>query len=89
MKRLNPYTRLLYAIKDHLSKIKHRHTKVMWVYPIKSIEGQSSWTLNDLYERTMAADQLGYDVKIVANKDGLKVLYEKKMPEIPCQWRYR
>ena len=45
------------------------------------------WKLLDLYERTKAAEQLGYDVQIVAGDDGLSVYYKKKVPDVPCAWQ--
>lgn len=84
-KRKNPYTRLLDEIKDWCNKVRYRHQVSMWFYPKdRLIEG---WSLNDLYERTKAAEQLGYDVVVVANDKGLSVTYVKKVPEVPYRWR--
>ncbi len=44
------------------------------------------WALQDLYERTKAAEQLGYDVQPVANDEGLSVRYKKQIPVIPFSW---
>jgi hypothetical protein len=40
------------------------------------------WTLTDLYERTAAAAQIGYDVRIVSADDGLRVEYVERPKEI-------
>jgi L-alanine-DL-glutamate epimerase-like enolase superfamily enzyme len=49
----------------------------MWFYP-KSKLGES-WALNDLAERVQAADQLGYDVRLVVDGNGnLSVEYVER-----------
>jgi len=80
--RINPYTRLLKTCKEWANKIKYRHTVNMWRYPKDNLS--SGWDLKDLWERTKAAEQLGYDVILVAKDDGLSVNYVKKIPE--CPW---
>lgn len=81
--RQNPYNRLLGKAKDFAFRVKYPRCKTMWVYPRARID--EAWRLGDLYERTKAADQLGYDVKIVAGDNGLEVQYVKR-PDIPCGW---
>ena len=84
MKPKNPYQRLLDDIKDWCRKMKYRHEKTMWLYPKSRLD--EGWALRDLYERTKAAEQLGYDVQLVANDDGLSVRYKKQVPSVPCSW---
>ena len=84
MARINPYQRLLNEVREFCRKIKYPHKKLMWYYPKAKLN--SSWSLGDLYERTKAADQIGYDVKLEAKDDGLRVLYVKKLPSIPYSW---
>ena len=50
----------------------------MFHYP-KSGINTSSWNLRDLYERTQAAQQLGYEVILSTTDDGLFVKYQKKL----------
>lgn len=84
MKTKNPYLRLLDDIKDWCHRVKYRHEKDMRSYPkSKLAEG---WRLDDLYERTKAAEQLGYDVQLVAHDNGLTVRYKKKVPDVPYSW---
>lgn len=66
-------------------RIRFRDETPMFHYPIDKIN--VGWNLTDLYERTMAADQLGYDVIIKASSNGLEVKYVKKLPEVPYRWR--
>lgn len=84
--RINPYTRLLSQIKEYVHKVKHRRRKIMWRYPKNKLN--DTWSLKDLYERTKAAEQLGYEVKLIASDDGLEVFYQKEIPEIPNGWKY-
>lgn len=84
-KRLNPYQRLLNEIKDFCSKILYRHEKIMWRYPINRLN--DTWKLGEVYQRVAAADQLGYDVMLIADQDGLLVKYVKKLPRIPWMWQ--
>lgn len=51
----------------------------MWVY------GKTQ--LPDLYERVAAAKQLGYDVMLFAEQDGLHVKYVKEVEEAPWEFR--
>jgi hypothetical protein len=80
-----PYQRLLEEIQTWAMKVAHRHEKLMWRYPKEKI--RDSWRLDDLYERVAAADQIGYDVQLVANADGLAVIYKKRVPDVPYKWR--
>ncbi len=80
-----PYQRLLDDIKEWTRKVRFRHEKVMWNYPKGRLK--EGWSLNDLWERVAAAEQLGYDVQLVANDDGLRVYYRKRVPDVPYSWR--
>lgn len=79
----NPYQRLLDDVKKFACSVKYAHRKVMWVYPKGRLK--EGWKLDDLYERAKAADQLGYDVRIVAGDDGLRVEYVKRA-DVPYSW---
>lgn len=80
-KVVTPYARLLEEIQDFGRKVRYPHTVTMWNYPKANLS--SSWRLDDLWERTQAAEQLGYEVNLVANDEGLRVVYRKKAPPIP------
>ena len=87
MKRIikTPYQRLLEDITKFCGKLRYRHTVVMWVYPKNRLN--ESWRLGDVYERVCAAEQIGYDVLLQAKDDGLHVVYKKKAPDVPYEWR--
>lgn len=78
--RTNPYTDL----KDRCAKwaitVVSPHTRGMWRYPREKLA--TGFRLDDLYERIRAADQLGYDVRLRAEDDGLHVEYVKR-PGMP------
>ena len=81
--RKNPYQRLLEKAMEFARKVKYAHRITMWTYPKSKLS--DSWKLSDLFERTYAADQLGYDVQIIAKDEGLIVRYVKRV-EIPYGW---
>jgi hypothetical protein len=59
-----------------------RDSKPMGLYTNKTLkEGNGDLLL--LYERTKAADQLGYEVHLVAQDNGLYIGYYKKLPPHP------
>ena len=73
-----PYHHLAEDFDNFKRKVRFPRTVSMWHYPKgKLTEG---WNLLDLYERTKAADQLGYEVVLVAADEGLKVQYVAKRP---------
>lgn len=88
-KRINPdqkpYDRLLEEIKGYCAGIRHRREVAMYFYPKNRLfEG---WSLLDVYERTQAAEQLGYDTLLSANDAGLRVIYKKKIKAAPIEWQ--
>lgn len=83
-KRINPYLQLKERGKAWADAIKYRHETGMWKYPKDKLT--ESWRLDDLYERTKAAEQLGYEVICVATDDGLSIRYRKKLP--PTPWEF-
>lgn len=87
LKRKNPYKMLFEDIVDFCRKIRLRDETHMFHFPIDKISTHVGWDIYDLHQRTMAANQLGYDVVIKASSDGLDVKYVKKLPEVPYRWR--
>jgi len=85
MIRKNPYQMLLDKIVTFCNNdIIYRHQKLMFIYPIDKLT--NTWTMNQLYERVVAADQLRYDVVLKSTNNGLEVHYIKQI-EIPIEWR--
>ena len=83
-KPITPYQRLLDDIRDYVGKIKYRHKRIMFVF--KEVKKRQSYTLDDLYERVIAAEQLGYDA-IIETRDGdVVVSYVKKLPDARYDW---
>lgn len=83
-KPITPYQRLLSEIRKYCFEVKHPHTVTMWHYP-KAKLGEG-WSLTDLYERTKAAEQLGYSVQLQALDIGLSVRYVKNPPSGNYDW---
>lgn len=81
--RVNPYTRLKGICKKYADEVRYPHTRNMWHYPKSRLK--EGWTLTDLWERTAAAEQLGYDVVLEAQDKGLLVKYVKKRPRVPWE----
>ena len=63
-----------------LNKIVSRKKILMWTYSKETMN--SAWYLNDLYQRTMAAQALGWDAILQADEDGLSVYYAETLPVI-------
>ena len=82
-KPITPYARLLADVGKFASSVKNPKKRLMWRYGKQDLG--KNWTLTDLYERVKAADQLGYDVVLIAEDAGLVVQYAKR-PDIPWQW---
>lgn len=82
-KRKSPYQYLLDEFRAYAYSVTFRKTVKMWTYP-KARIGEA-WTLRDLHERVQAAAQLGYDVILEADDNGLHVKYRQQVPNRP--WR--
>jgi len=82
-KIINPYEQLRASCKTWADHVLRPRTVGMWFYDKKKLS--VGFTLDDLYERVKAADQLGYDVKLFALDDGLHVRYVKRPPAAPWQ----
>lgn len=84
-KPITPYARLLEEIKKWAFKVRNRHKVQMWMWEkAKLAEG---WRLDSLHERIRAAEQLGYEVTLTANDQGLYVWYVKKQADTPYEWQ--
>lgn len=82
-KPINPYNRLKAEFREYVSKIEFPETKFMWRYPKEKLG--ENWSLVDLAERVSAAEQLGYDVVLQNDAQGLRVMYRKKRPSTPWE----
>lgn len=84
-KQITPYQRLLESAREFAAAVEHPHTKLMWTYPKDKLN--AGWGLANLTERVAAAEQIGYDVKLVNQNGALQVLYVKKMPTRPWEFK--
>lgn len=83
-KRKNPYQMLLEEARKFARNLKCAKRSSMFLIPRKRLG--ESWTLDDVAERTLAADQLGYDVLVIVTDKDLLFEYRKRI-EIP--WRFQ
>lgn len=82
VKRITPYERLLRAARHFAFDVTNPKWKPMWTYPKRHVDEGFSWKLQDLIQRVLAAEQLGYSVRLRVNEGGLHVEYVKR-PEVP------
>lgn len=80
-KPINPYTTLKNKFNKYITKCICRKTVQMWKYPKDKLD--EVWDLQQLWERTSAAEQLGFDVQLKATDTGLHVEYVAKLPDRP------
>jgi hypothetical protein len=76
--RTNPYNHLKECCRKEFSKIIYRKRVLLWTYSKENIN--TTWSLSELAHRVKAADQLGFDVRLISNEDGgLRVEYISKV----------
>jgi hypothetical protein len=80
-KPITPYQRLLDDFREYAGKVECRRRKPMFFIPKNRLS--EGWRVDDIYERTAAAEQLGYDVILIADLDGLRIRYIEKVPPKP------
>ncbi len=57
----------------------------MFTWEMSQLTHQKGWRLDELYQRTIAAQTLGYEVVIEADENGMKASYRKSI-SIPYHW---
>lgn len=62
------------------NKILNRRTIGLFLYAKARISAHEQWDLDDLYQRTLAAQALGWAVTLHADDEGLHVYYAEKLP---------
>lgn len=72
------YRTLWTRLVEFLSTLPFPQTVGMWHYPKAKLD--EGWSLRDLYHHAQAAEQLGYDVILVAADHALVVKYRKHVP---------
>lgn len=85
-KRESPYHRMQRYFREWAQDVVYARRKTMFLYKKSSLD--TGWSLSQIYERTIAANQLGYEVIVQADNDGLHFKYIEKRPtEIPWDAR--
>ena len=79
-KKQTAYSRLLDEFREYYNAVKYPRMKLMWRYTRRNLS--DSWVLSDLYQRVAAAEQIGYEVVLKAEDEGLSVWYRKKPPTL-------
>ncbi len=80
-KIITPYQRLMNVAKDYVASLRRaRREKVEMFY----MEKGNSYDVSDIYERTIAAQQLGYHIEIYAEKGKIYVSYVKDI-DVPYE----
>lgn len=77
-KRITPYQRLWSEFQKFKLKVFYPKSHFMGRYPKEKLS--EGWSVADLWERTAAAETLGFDVVLLAKADGLHVHYVEKRP---------
>ena len=67
---------------DFLHKLRYPRIRSMFFFKRGDIKTKTSWYLDDVYARTLAAQTLNHDVILVADDEGLSIKYRERV-EIP------
>lgn len=81
-KPINPYDVLRGKYRQLRLEALSPQRRQMWHYDLDSIKRGDTYALDRLYQRVHAANTLGWDVRLVAHDDGLRVEYVRR-PEGP------
>lgn len=80
--KLNPYERLKQIGREYADAVKYRHTANMFSLSKKEID-ENNYSLREIYQRTAAAQQIGYEVHLVIRNDVLFIEYVQSPPQMP------
>ena len=81
---MNPYTRLQKVASEFATKVFTRRQVGMFTIPKEKLN--DTYSMRETYERTHAAQQLGYIVELVADGQGLRIVYVERLPQRPWQF---
>lgn len=81
-KPVNPYQRLVNDARGWIWKALHGKRVHMFTYPEAS-KASAAYRLDELYQRVVAAGQLGYRVELKSLDGALRVEYVKLPPDPP------
>lgn len=79
--RKTPWQRMRERCTEFANATCFPRRSIMWRYERNALD--KGWALSHLYERVAAAQQLGFEVYLTADEDGLSVRYQEKRPGWP------
>lgn len=82
-KRVNPYTRLQTECREWAFSVTHPRRKTLFRYD--DVTSGASWALESLRQRVLAADQLGFDVRLRVENKSLIAEYTKRPDDVPWE----
>ena len=84
----NPYVRLVEDLQGLVRKILSPHRRQMFTFDVNALN--HPWALAAIFQRTHAAQQLGYTVEVIADSNTLKFQYVQRPSEsdIPYNVKY-
>ena len=88
-KRISPYTRLQETGRRFFSKVVHPRKALMMTIP-NARSSEKTWLSYEIFQRVVAADQLGYEVVLTVSDNDLVLKYIEKRPEyntIPYEFK--
>lgn len=84
-KPIMSYQRLLLIGHKFANSIKWRNKANMFWYSAEKMRGGTGYRLDDVYQRVLAAQDLGYEVMIIADSSGMQLKYIEKI-KIPMEF---
>lgn len=75
---VNPYERLKEQFKKYVDSCEYRKSNTMFV-----LNKNGSYSMSDIYERILAANQLGHDVQLFAKDGQITIKYIENIPRRP------
>lgn len=77
-----PYQHLMQDFRAFGMKVAHAANWAKFMFKLQNAKAGGSWKLDDVYHRTMAAQQLGFTVELEAVDNGdLIIKYREKRPD--------
>ncbi len=83
---MNPYTRLIERCSVWSVKVRCPKIRAMFTFT-NAEHGPGNYSLYEVFQRTAAADQLGFDVRLRVRGKDLITEYVERAPEPPREIR--
>lgn len=84
-KPMNPYSRLLAVAREFASAVEFRHKRFTMALNRADVARNAPFCMNDLLQRVIAADQLGYATEIRLTDEQMQFWLVKKVPDRPVE----